>query len=574
MEKNNKASKQRGKNGKKRKNEWEIIEPNDFVDKQLKNLKHLSYGMENEINKTNSPNHPTKLKKKNRKNEKKKKVKLLNRTVFPLKENDTLSSYSSTTKSNDISAKITKSQIIETTEIPVSTTKVGFTTKMLRPKNSTWFELAEKVIAENVSSIPIYTVKPGSSIDKYFEKYLAKNQNLTRKWITLRKKTEEDSKELNKFVKNKSDNQTIEIVMLKNLSNENHPVSYETVSEDSKEINCESKDCEYLKKKFDKLLREFELLNKRFNRCRKSIDSGLVESQEDAKDEKETRSEFGVEVFADAEKFQSEETKGLERTTSSAVDVEVFDVKNEIKKSESIGPGVTTPKTRPPKSRRNFNKTRNNQDRPKKSWKTTLPIVRTDETSEPSTTPSTNSNSAETTTIEPVDYNFIKKATMNVLCIFSNEFCEDQEKLPISSNHNFEIPKEDKLHNFDDKFFKGNLETFPDEDKSENHKLENVNLSRRKEDDEFETDNEIIEVDHTPKRCRPELDFDCKNGNCIPDEKMCDGTIDCSDGSDENISICKGRLQVRCLLTFSVKLQFTVRFNCPKCVRRISHEMS
>ncbi|XP_054646782.1 low-density lipoprotein receptor-related protein 8-like [Dunckerocampus dactyliophorus] len=38
---------------------------------------------------------------------------------------------------------------------------------------------------------------------------------------------------------------------------------------------------------------------------------------------------------------------------------------------------------------------------------------------------------------------------------------------------------------------------------------------------------------HTPLTCREQLEFRCKDGSCILRQKLCDGHIDCEDGSDE-----------------------------------------
>ncbi len=32
--------------------------------------------------------------------------------------------------------------------------------------------------------------------------------------------------------------------------------------------------------------------------------------------------------------------------------------------------------------------------------------------------------------------------------------------------------------------------------------------------------------------------FQCPNGDCVPIKYLCDGSPDCSDGYDENVSMC------------------------------------
>ena len=38
--------------------------------------------------------------------------------------------------------------------------------------------------------------------------------------------------------------------------------------------------------------------------------------------------------------------------------------------------------------------------------------------------------------------------------------------------------------------------------------------------------------------CRYESDFTCNNGMCIPQDVLCDGNVDCPDGSDEDYQTC------------------------------------
>ena len=42
--------------------------------------------------------------------------------------------------------------------------------------------------------------------------------------------------------------------------------------------------------------------------------------------------------------------------------------------------------------------------------------------------------------------------------------------------------------------------------------------------------------------------FSCASGQCIPQQKMCDGKIDCVDNSDETL-VCQGICEVSSVLS-------------------------
>ena len=41
--------------------------------------------------------------------------------------------------------------------------------------------------------------------------------------------------------------------------------------------------------------------------------------------------------------------------------------------------------------------------------------------------------------------------------------------------------------------------------------------------------------------CHPTIEFQCKNGQCIHENRLCDGIMDCADETDEMDDICKYR---------------------------------
>jgi hypothetical protein len=40
----------------------------------------------------------------------------------------------------------------------------------------------------------------------------------------------------------------------------------------------------------------------------------------------------------------------------------------------------------------------------------------------------------------------------------------------------------------------------------------------------------------------------CHSGQCVPRQAFCDGRLDCSDGSDEMLTVCSKTLQVLVLI--------------------------